>query len=71
MSAESDALLETLRELATKPSYVQGDAGAVTMRSMADMIAAHRYLATVGAGDAVTNARRGLRFSKIIPPGAV
>lgn len=72
MSVESDALLETLREMATKPSYVQGDAGAVTMRSMADMIAAHRYLATIGTGTATGNSgRRGLRFAKINPPGAV
>lgn len=72
MSVESDALLESLRDLAAKPSYVQGDAGAINMRPMADLIAAHRYLLSTSATTTVgVSGRRGLRFSKLNPPGAV
>ena len=71
MSVESDALLETISQVAGKPSYVQGDAGAVTMRPISDLIAAHKYLLTSGTNPASNSGRRGVRFSKLNPPGAV
>jgi len=71
MSVESDALLETMISFASKPAYVQGDAGAMNMRPLHDLIDAHKYLATVGVGTTTGNGRRGIRFTKMNPPGAV
>jgi hypothetical protein len=64
MPAELDS---TLRENATGPAKVAGDAGSVEQHSLPDQIAADRYLQ---AKAAVKAKRRGLRFSKLVPPGA-
>ncbi|MFN8857102.1 MAG: hypothetical protein ACK50P_16170 [Planctomycetaceae bacterium] len=62
-----EELDSTLRENATGPAKVAGDAGSVEQHSLPDQIAADRYLQ---AKAAVKAKRRGLRFSKLVPPGA-
>ena len=62
-----EELDSTLRENATGPAKVAGDAGSVEQHSLPDQIAADRYLQAMAAGKAN---RRGLRFSKLVPPGA-
>jgi len=62
-----DELDATIRQNAEGPAKVSGDAGSVEQHSLADQIAADRYL----QAKAATRAKRqGLRFSKLVPPGA-
>jgi len=49
------------------PKKVEGDAGTVENHSLADQIAADRYLA---AKRAMRAKGRGIVISKLIPPGA-
>ena len=62
----AEDLQDTIQENAAGPAKVSGDAGSVEQHSLADQIAADRYLA---AKDAAKKKRRGLRFNKIAPPG--
>ncbi len=62
----AEDLQDTIQENAAGPAKVSGDAGSVEQHSLADQIAADRYLA---AKDAAKKKRRGLRFNKIVPPG--
>jgi len=48
------------------PKRVKGDAGEVEQYSIAERIAARKFLASQCASD---NPRRGLRITKLIPPG--
>lgn len=59
-------LEQTIRENASGPVRVQGDAGSVEQHSLAEQIEADRYLASRQA------ARKGLgvRMVKVVPPGA-
>lgn len=66
MSAASDAAA-ALAAAAAGPAEVSGDAGSVRQHSLPDLIAADRYLL---AKDAALNRRRGLRFNRLVPPGA-
>lgn len=70
MSVESDSILVTIESAATEPKKVTGDAGSFESYSLAELIAAHRYISGIDPNvfDAPT---RGLRFSKMRPPGAV
>ncbi len=61
-----EELQDKIQENAAGPAKVSGDAGSVEQHSLADQIAADRYLA---AKDAAKKKRRGLRFNKIVPPG--
>ena len=63
----ADELDVTIRENAQGPAKVSGDAGSVEQHSLADQIAADRYLQ---AKAAARSKQRGLRFSKLVPPGA-
>jgi hypothetical protein len=63
---ESD-LEDAIRENAAGPASASGDSGSVTQHNLKDQIEADRYL-KAKAGAALP--RRGLRFSKVIPPGA-
>ena len=67
---ESDDLLQILQTAASGPEEVQTDAGRVKQFSLADLIAAHRYLKTTEAAEQ-TNRVSGLRFSLFIPGGTV
>jgi hypothetical protein len=58
---------DTIRENAKGPAKAAGDAGSIEQHKLSDQIAADRYLA---AKDAVKSPRRGLRFNKLVPPGA-
>jgi hypothetical protein len=60
-------LKEAIRESAKAPAKASGDAGSVEQHKLTDQIAADKYLASK---DAVSQGRRGLRFNKLVPPGA-
>ena len=62
----ADELDEAIRANAAGPAKVEGDAGSVQQHPLTEQIAADRYLA---GKEAATGKRRGLRFSKLVPPG--
>ena len=62
----ADDLADSIRQNAQGPARVQGDAGSVEQHSLADQIAADKYLSGKAA---VKKPTRGLRFNKFIPPG--
>ena len=51
-----------------QPKRMKGDEGEVEMHPLTDQIAAARFAASATAVDASNT--RGLRYSKISPPGA-
>lgn len=57
-----DVVTEALTEAITGPAEVSSDAGTVKQHSLADLIAAHKYLS-----GATSKANRGIRFSKLVP----
>jgi hypothetical protein len=64
MSAD---LEETIRESAKAPAKASGDAGSVEQHKLSEQIAADMYLASK---EAASQPKRGLRFNKLVPPGA-
>ena len=64
----ADDLADSIRQNAQGPAQASGDAGSVQQHSLADQIAADKYLA---GKDAVKKPARGLRFNKFIPPGSI
>ena len=62
----AEDLEQTIRENAAGPKRAQGDSGSVEQHSLAEQIEADRYLA---AKDAVRKPTKGLRFTKLVPPG--
>ena len=58
---------DTIKQNAEGPARVTGDAGSVEQHSLKDQIEADRYLASK---EAAKKKNRGLRFSKLVPPGA-
>lgn len=60
-------ITDAIRENASGPAKASGDQGSFEQHSIPDQIAADRYLA---AKAAARKAHRGLRFTRIIPPGA-
>ncbi len=63
----SDNLQETIRESAKAPAKASGDAGSVEQHKLTEQIAADKYLASKAAA---SQKKRGLRFNKLVPPGA-
>lgn len=63
----SEDLDNTIRENAKGPAKVQGDAGSVEQHPLPEQIEADKYLASK---EAAKKKDRGLRFNKIVPPGA-
>lgn len=61
-------LEDTILENASGPAEASGDSGSVKQHSLRDQIEADRYLASKAAAANATH--RGLRFNKIVPPGA-
>ena len=57
----------TIRENAQGPAEARGDSGSVKQHSLKEQIEADRYLASK---QAVKSKQRGIRFTKISPPGA-
>jgi len=62
-----DDLEESIRDNAAGPAEAHGDAGGMKQHSLKDQIEADRYLASKRA---MQKKRRGIRLSKITPPGA-
>lgn len=56
-----------LEQNAAGPKQVTGDTGSLVQHSLTDQIAADRYLA---AKRAMRARGKGLRLTKIVPPGA-
>jgi hypothetical protein len=63
----ADDLEQSIRENAQQPAKTSVDSVNVEQHSLADQIEADRYLASK---QATRSKRLGLRFTKIIPPGA-
>lgn len=64
----SDEVSDALKAAAQQPKRVRTDAGEVEAHDLEQQIAADKYLASKSA---VGSSHRGLRFSRIIPPGAI
>lgn len=64
----SDELREAIESTATGPKRVRTDAGEVESQDISKQIEADKYLS---ARAAMSTKHRGLRFTKIIPPGSV
>lgn len=62
-----DELDNTIEDNAKGPAKVSGDAGSVEQHPLTEQIEADRYLASK---EAAKKPQRGLRFNKIVPPGA-
>lgn len=62
-----DDLAANISDNAKSPKKVEGDAGSVEQHSLADQIAADRYLASKKA---LNSKNRGFRVTKMVPPGA-
>ncbi len=63
----AETIEDSIRENAAGPAKAAGDAGSVEQHKLSEQIAADKHLASK---DAVGKANRGLRFSKLVPPGA-
>jgi hypothetical protein len=61
-------LTSTIANAAAKPSSGTVDGVTVTQRPLSELIAADKYMAAKNATK--NKAHRGLRFGKIVPPGA-
>ena len=61
-----DDLDNTIRENAQGPAKASGDSGSMEQHSLKDQIEADRYL---NSKQAAKQKRRGLRFSRLVPPG--
>lgn len=64
MSAE---ITDAIESNATGPKQVAADGVTVTQHSIADQIAAAKY---VGATNAAANAPFGMKRARLVPPGA-
>jgi hypothetical protein len=62
-----DELHDAIEQNAKGPAKASGDAGSVEQHKLAEQIEADRYLASK---EAVKSKKRGLRFNKLVPPGA-
>ena len=60
-------LEQSIQDNAAGPAKASGDSGSMEQHKLADQIAADRYLC---AKDAAKSKSRGLRFTKLVPPGA-
>jgi len=65
MSDES--IEQSIRDNASGPAEAHGDSGGMKQHSLKDQIEADRYLASK---EAAKKKHRGLRLSRISPPGA-
>lgn len=66
MAAEDDTLRDAIRTNAAGPKRLRGDEGEIEQHSIEDQIEADRYLRNTTA---VAKPSRGLRFSRMSPPG--
>ena len=63
----ADDLEQSIRDNAAGPAKASSDSGSMEQHKLPDQIAADRYLC---AKDAAKSKFRGLRFTKLVPPGA-
>ncbi|MCX7428036.1 MAG: hypothetical protein NTW96_20710 [Planctomycetia bacterium] len=63
----ADSLDDTILDNAQGPAKAAGDAGSVEQHKLTEQIEADRYLASKAAAKSKS---RGLRFNKLVPPGA-
>jgi len=63
----AETLDDQIQQNASGPAKASGDAGSVEQHKLSEQIAASKHLASK---DAVTKRSRGLRFNKLVPPGA-
>ena len=61
-----DSLDDTINELAAAPASTSHDGLTVVERSVGDVIKAEQYRQKV---EAVEQPHRGLRFTRLVPPG--
>ncbi len=61
-----DDLDQTIRDNAAGPAKASGDSGSVEQHPLRDQIEADRYLASKQAAKSKS---RGLRLSRLVPPG--
>jgi len=64
----SDQLSDTIKTNAESPAKASGDSGSVEQHSLADQIAADKYLESKKASRAKG---MGIKFAKLSPPGSV
>ncbi len=62
-----DNLDNTIRQNAQAPAKATGDSGSVEQHPLKDQIEADRYLESKKAAK---SRRAGIRFAKLVPPGA-
>lgn len=62
-----ESLEQSIRDNAAGPAEAHGDSGGMKQHSLKDQIEADRYLASK---EATKKKHRGLRLSRISPPGA-
>ncbi len=62
-----DELDDAIEQNAKGPAKASGDTGSVEQHKLAEQIEADRYLASK---EAAKKPHRGLRFNKLVPPGA-
>lgn len=67
MPEPSANLEQAIADNAAGPKRAQGDSGSVEQHPLPDQVAADRYLASK---EAAKRADRGIRISRLIPPGA-
>ena len=63
----ADEVETAIRESAQGPAKASGDSGSVEQHKLTDQIEAARFLASK---DATAAKNRGLKFNKLVPPGA-
>jgi hypothetical protein len=59
-------LKDVIEQIASGPASVSNDGGSVQQQSLADVIAADKYL---NSKDSTATSKRGLRITKLLPPG--
>lgn len=67
MSADSDAIWAAIRQALAAPYRVSGEQGSVESHPIDGLVKADQYARAV---DAAGKPNRGIRFTKLIPPGA-
>jgi hypothetical protein len=63
----SDEVEQAIRDNATGPAKASGDTGSLEQHKLSDQIEAAKFLASK---DAASSKHRGLKFNKLVPPGA-
>ena len=64
---DDPTITDAIRENAAGPKRAQGDSGSVEQHDLKDQIEADRYLSSK---EAVQNPTKGVRFTKLVPPGS-